>query len=129
RAEIECVAVTLGPLHERPFPLRKLRRLRAVERHTAALHLVPAVVRVQAVAAPVRVRVVSVGRELDEYLRVLARLLRPQHEERGATAEFDEVVTGFPTLGADGEADRPAAPVRGGVLRDVVSERVRDRAG
>ena len=72
-AVIERVAVLLGPAHERFFPVAELRMLRAVERDAAALNLVPAVVGVQAVAAPVRVGVVSVGRELKQDLRVLPR--------------------------------------------------------
>src|SRR6185437_8301408 len=80
-AVIERVAVAFGPADERFFPARELRELRPIERNAAALHLVLAVIGVQAVAAPVGVGVVSVGRELNENAAVLARFPGAQHEE------------------------------------------------
>ena len=99
-----------------------------VERHAAALDLVLAVVGVEAVAAPVRVGVVGVGRELKEDLRVLAWLFRAHDEEgrreSGALVESaaDDLVVARGGIVRELElcCDRPVTPARRGVFWDGV---------
>ncbi len=129
-AVVERVAVRLGPLDERQLPVAELRRQRAVERHAAALDLVPAVVGVEAVPAPVGVGVVGVGRELKEDLRVLPRFFGPDDEESLGcdglgVLDFGRhhqlVVTRAPrSWNLNDRHARPTAAVGRGVLGDRV---------
>ena len=136
---VELVAVAFRPLDERKVPIAIEPSERTLEAHSTAklvtwfMDLVPmrgSPVGVEAESAPAIVGIVCVRRELQEDLRITARLRGPHDKEHAIAQRLARTRTGFIASACPrrrnlyGECARPVAAVGTGILGNrVISNR------